>query len=312
MARLLRIGTRGSALARAQAEQVAQLLRARDGGLEVQIEVISVSGDAGGGSGAIGDKSRWVDAIEQALQAGRVDLAVHSAKDVPGELGAGLALVGAPPRGDARDVLCGAGGLEALPPGALVGTSSVRRASQLLARREDLRVVALQGNVDTRLRRLADGDFDAIVLARAGLVRLGRESEAGVALSLEQCVPAPGQGILALEARADDDATLTAAGGISDPLTVAALAAERALVRALDASCRTPVGAHARVLDGDRGGDRAIELSAYVGLPDGTQWARDVRVGLISAPSTLGRQVGDRLLACGARELLAQAEEMLA
>ena len=161
----IRLGTRGSALALAQAGIVAEAL----GGAE--LVAIATGGDRGAGAQ---DKSRWVDAIEEALLAGEVDLAVHSAKDVPGELGEGLALIAAPRRGEARDALCGARALGDLPPGARVGTSSLRRRAALLAARPDLDVVALRGNVDTRLRKLAAGEADAVVLAKAGLDRLGR------------------------------------------------------------------------------------------------------------------------------------------
>ena len=180
-------------------------------------------------AGRAGDKSRWVDTIEAALLAGEIDLAVHSAKDVPGELAEGLVLLGAPARAAAEDVLCGADGLEALAPGARVGTSSLRRAAQLRAAREDLRVVALRGNVDTRLRRLGEGGIcDAIVLARAGLLRLGREAEVGAVLDPARFVPAPGQGALALEGRAGTRACEAAVRAITDADAFACLRAERA------------------------------------------------------------------------------------
>ena len=193
----MRLATRRSALALAQAEQVAGLL----GGAE--IVPITTSGDRGAGAQ---DKSRWVAELEDALLSGEVDLAVHSAKDVPGELAEGLSLLGAPPRAAASDVICGAPGLDALGEGARVGTSSLRRAAQLRAARPDLDVVAMRGNVDTRLRKLADpGEgLQAIVLARAGLERLGRDSEIGGELDLERFVPAPGQGVIVLEGRAGE------------------------------------------------------------------------------------------------------------
>ena len=195
----MRIGTRGSALALAQTQFVARLL----GGAEVV--TIATSGEARGAR--YSDKSRWVLELERALSAREIDLAVHSAKDVPGELADGLALLGAPPRAAAEDVLCGGSGPEQLAPGARVGTSSLRRAAQLRALREDLEVVPVRGNVDTRLRKLGEGDLDALVLARAGLVRLGREAEAGAVLDPARFVPSPGQGTLALEGRADDERT---------------------------------------------------------------------------------------------------------
>jgi len=280
--------------------------------LDAEVVVIGVSGDAPGTSPEPAptvapptDKSRWVDRIEAALLAGRIDLAVHSAKDVPGELAPGTALVGVPAREDARDVLCGAEALDGLAAGARVGTGSIRRAAQLRAARADLDVVDLRGNVDTRLRRLAEGDYDAIVLALAGLRRLGRGAEAGAPLPVERFVPAPGQGLLALQARVDDEAVVDAVGPISDAAAMSALLAERALARALEASCHTPLGAHARPA-----GDGALELLAFVGLPDGSAWATDTRVGAIEAPEALGREVAERLRAAGAGALLARAQEM--
>ena len=309
MARL-RIGTRGSALARAQAEHVAGLVRGTDPALVVEIEVIAVSGDLPAGNGARSapaDKSRWVDAIEDALRAGRVDLAVHSAKDVPGRLAPGLVLVGAPPREDARDALCGAPGLDDLAPGARVGTGSLRRAAQLRSARDDLEVVPARGNVDTRLRRLAEGRCDAIVLAMAGLRRLGRE-DAGVALDPALLVPAPGQGTLALQAREDDDAAARAAAAISDLHALAALEAERALVRALDAGCHAPLGAFARPVPAGRG--EGLELSVFVGLPDGSAWVRDRLTGSLDRAAALGEAAGERVLAAGGGDLLRAAEEL--
>ena len=229
----MRIGTRASALALAQAELVAHALA---GG---EVVPIVTSGDRGA---AVGDKSRWVAELERALAGGEIDLAVHSAKDLPGELGAGLALAGASGRAAAEDVLCGAESLEALSPDASVGTSSIRRTAQLRAAREDVNVVPMRGNVDTRLQKLERGEFDAIVLARAGLQRLGREDSVGGVLDPARFVPAPGQGTLALEARADDGRVREALAAITDADAFACLLAERALAHALDASCHTPLG----------------------------------------------------------------------
>jgi hydroxymethylbilane synthase len=282
---VIRLGTRGSALALAQARWVAERL-------EDDVELVAISTQ-----GAVGDKSRFVKAIEEALLAGTADLAVHSAKDVPGELPDGLSIVGVPERADPYDALCGATSLDELRPGAVVGTASLRRRAQLLALRDDLEVRELRGNVDTRLKRL--GDHDAIVLAQAGLDRLGRGAEGE---PLEALVPAPGQGCLALEARADDEATAAAAERLTDRAALTALTAERALVTALDASCHTPIGAHARDRDG------ALLLSAFVGLPDGSHWIRDELVGDPAEPAELGMTVAERLAAAGARELLKEAE----
>ncbi len=309
-ARPLRLGTRGSALALAQAKLVAQLLRG-DGRGDPEIVPMQTSGDrpdaASSPEGDVSDKSRWVIELERALQEGAIDLAVHSAKDVPGELGDGLVLLGAPARAAGEDVLCGAASLEALAPGARVGTSSIRRLAQLRAAREDLEVVAIRGNVDTRLRKLAHPDerLDAIVLARAGLQRLGRESEIGGALPLERFVPAPGQGILALEGRTDDERVRDAVKQISDGDAFACLRAERALARELGASCHTPLGAHALPA-----GCGCLHLRAWVGLPDGSEWIGDELVGGFYDPEALGGRVAERLLAVGTRELLGRAQEM--
>ncbi|MEY2534711.1 MAG: hydroxymethylbilane synthase, partial [bacterium] len=241
------------------------------------------------------DKERWVREIDAALLRGDIDVAVHSAKDVPAHLADGIALAAVPPRADPRDALCGAGSLADLAEGARVGTSSLRRAAQLRALREDLDVAELRGNVDTRLSRLAAGDFDAIVLALAGLVRLGRERDATG--TLDEMVPAAGQGALAITTRADDDATLAAVARISDAEAVRRLTAERALVRALDADCHTPVGAHAVV---DAGGQ--LLLRAFVGRTDGTMWVRDELRG--PDAEALGAEVASRLRAAGADEVL--------
>jgi hydroxymethylbilane synthase len=291
---VLRLGTRASALALAQAGMVADALRAD--GVAVQIVTVTTLGDRGAG---VQDKSRWVSELERALDDGRIDVAVHSAKDVPTELADGMELVAVPVRADARDALCGAGGLRALHPGARVGTASLRRTAQINATRDDLQVVELRGNVDSRLRKLAEGQVDALVLALAGLQRLGRGDEATA--TVDEFVPAAGQGALALEARAGEIATerLTA---VSDPVAMACLAAERTLVHALGASCHTPVGAHARPLPG---GGLELELDAWVGLPDGSQWLRDLVTG---APGEVGGACAERMLAAGARELLDRAE----
>jgi hydroxymethylbilane synthase len=294
----MRIGTRRSALALAQAQLIADLL----GGAE--IVPITTSGDRGAPAE---DKSRWVAELEQALMRGEVDLAVHSAKDLPGGLPDGLELLGAPARAPAEDVLCGAAGLEELPPGARVGTSSIRRVAQMCAARTDLDVVPMRGNVDTRLRKLADREegLDAIVLAHAGLRRLGRESEIGAVLDPERFVPAPGQGVIALEGRSGDTRARDAARAITDHHAFACLLAERALAHELEASCHTPLGAHAAPVDGD-----GLCLRAWVGLPDGSVWASDELLGGLQDPEALGREVAGRLELAGAGELLVKAEEL--
>ena len=289
----VRIGTRGSALALAQSGHVADWLR--ELGAETELVPITTSGDRGA---VTEDKSRFVKEIEEALLAEEVDLAVHSAKDVPGLLPEGLAIVGVPERADPRDALCGARALGDLEAGVTVGTSSLRRQAQLLAARPDLDVKELRGNVDTRLRKLAEGEYKAIVLAAAGLIRLDRASE-GNPIDL---TPAPGQGCLALEAREDDDAMRELAAQLTDREALVALTAERAVVAALDASCRTPVAAYARLEEGE------LRMDAFVGLPDGSTWIRDELSGDPEDPSALGTELARRLIAAGAREVLAQAD----
>jgi hydroxymethylbilane synthase len=279
---------------------VAELLDA-----EVELVPIRTSGDERAGTAPPQeDKSRFVKEIEEALLRGDVDLAVHSAKDVPSELPDGLRIAGVPERADARDALCGAESIDALDEGAVVGTSSLRRRAQLLARRPDLRVEDLRGNVDTRLRWLAEGRYDALVLAAAGLARLGRDD--GVPIPADVMTPAGGQGCLAVEARAGDGRAAELAGAITHRDSLERLTAERALVGALDASCRTPLAAHAqRVGDPPFGGQATLVLSSFVGLPDGSTWIRDSLTGPAADPGALGRAAADRLLAAGAAALLA-------
>jgi hydroxymethylbilane synthase len=279
---LIRLGTRASKLALAQTRWVAERL-----GEETEIVRINATGP-------VDDKSRWVSELERALVEDRIDLAVHSAKDVPTELPDGLALVAIPARADPRDAICGAPSLDALAGGARVGTSSLRRAAQLRALRADLEVSEVHGNVDTRLRKLAEGQHDALVLATAGLQRLGLEPD-GI---LDELVPAAGQGALAIEARVGE----AISPALIDEEAAACVLAERQLVHALGASCNTPVGAHARAVDG------GLELSAWVGLPDGSEWLRDLyRGGLQEAAQT----VAGRLLSTGAGGLLRRAEREL-
>lgn len=289
----MRVGTRASPLALAQSRAVAELL-----GDGARLVAITTSGDR---NRAGSDKERWVKELELALLAGEVDLAIHSSKDVPSELPDGLELVGAPPRGDPFDALVGAPSLDALPEGARVGTSSPRRAAQLRALREDLRIRVVHGNVDTRLALLAAGDLDALVLAAAGLMRLGRADEIGCVLT--ELVPAAGQGTLVLEGRAGDAHAGDAARAITHAPSWDALSAERTLVAELDASCHTPLGAHATI-----GGD-GIVLRTFVGLVDGSQWLRD-ETPPCATPRAAGELAASRLLASGGGELLRRAEEL--
>jgi hydroxymethylbilane synthase len=288
----LRIATRGSALALAQAGQVATLL----GGAEL----VEASSD-----GEAGDKARFVRGVERLLLDEGAEIGVHSAKDLPGEMAEGLEIAAVPPREDPADVWIGPGeSLAAVPEGARVGTASLRRRAQLLATRPDLRVEELHGNVDTRLRKLAEGELDAIVLAAAGLRRLGRAEEIGFRIPVEEMVPAPGQGALALQVRHGDAEATEVAARAADTRAVRELTAERAAVAPLDASCATPIGVHARV-DGD-----ALLIEAFLGLPDGSEWLRDRVEGEAKQPAAAGALLAERLLGAGAREILDRAEAL--
>jgi hydroxymethylbilane synthase len=289
---MIRIATRSSALAKAQAGQVAELL----GGAEL----VEVSSD-----GEVGDKARFVRGVERALLDGEADIGVHSAKDLPAEMPEGLTIAAVPAREDPADVWIGAGeSLEDVPEGASVGTASLRRRAQLLLIRPDLTVSELHGNVDTRLRKLAGGELDAIVLAAAGLRRLGKAAEASFTLPAKTMVPAAGQGTLVLQARAVDGDAVEAAAAIGDETALRELTAERATVALLEATCATPIGVHARV-EGER-----IGVEAFVGLPDGSEWIRDRVEGDAGEPAAAGALLAQRLLSMGAREMLDRAEEL--
>jgi hydroxymethylbilane synthase len=296
-AKPLRLGTRGSALALAQASLVAEALGADSRTAE---PVVIETKDS-----APGDKGRFVREIERALLDGEVDVAVHSAKDLPGELPDGLEIAGVPERDDPLDCWIGSeSSLPAVPEGARAGTSSLRRSAQLLALRPDLEIAELRGNVDTRLSKLATGDYDGIVLAAAGLARLGRSGEAAFRFETGEMTPAPGQGALALEVRADDGSSREAVEALTDPESFAQLRAERAVVAELDASCDTPLGVHARH------GGTGLEISAFCGLPDGSEWIRDRVEDGGDDPEALGRELAERLRGAGADEILKRAERM--
>ncbi len=285
-----RIGTRGSALARAQAGAVAAALG------DAQLVAIRTE------DGDVGDKARFVRGIDRALVAGEVELAVHSAKDLPGELADGVVVACVPGREDPRDALVGApASVEEIAAGMRIGTSSLRRRSQLLALRPDCEIVPLRGNVDTRLGKLEAGEYDAIVLAAAGLRRLGRDDEISFYFTLAEMTPAPGQGTLVIEARDGDEESATVAGRIADSGARTELTAERAAVRALEASCDTPVGVCAR-FDGAE-----LVVHGYAGLPDGSEWVRDVVRGDPEQAGALGAGLAERMILTGAGDLLRRA-----
>ena len=305
---MIKLGTRGSALALAQANWVAEQLPG-----EVEIVPIRTTGDQpsqgqtplGGLRAPIPDKSRFVKELEEALLRREIDIAVHSAKDVPTHFARGLLMLPVPGRADPRDAICGAQSIEALADDAVVGTSSLRRRALLLAARPDLDVRNLRGNVDTRLRRLADGEFDAIVVAQAGLDRLGRGAE-GSPLDPREFVPAAGQGCLALEIRDADEAANRAVSalpgmtGVTEDTDADCLREERDVVRLLGATCNTPIGVHATAVF-----ERSITLTAFVGLPDGSRWIRDeFDMPHPHGAGLIGHHVAERLRAAGADELL--------
>lgn len=268
---------------------------------EARIQVITTTGDRVQDRRLdwVGGKGAFLKEIEEALLAGEIDLAVHSLKDVPTALPEGLALVAVLPRADPRDAVVSRTGalLADLPAGARVGTTSLRRVAQIKARRPDLRLVDLRGNVDTRIRRLREGAFDAILLAAAGLTRLGRAAEATEVLEPEVLLPAPGQGAIALESREADQDVAAAVAGLHDPATGRAVTAERAFLARLGGGCNVPLGAYARP-DGD-----GLRLQGLVARVDGSALVAGEREG--GAPEELGRALAEDLLDRGAGELLA-------
>lgn len=304
------IGTRGSALARWQAEHVAARLRAAHPGLEVELLIIVTTGDRfqAGPVLEVGGKAVWVKEIEEALRDGRVDLAVHSLKDVPAALAPGLVLAAIPARADARDAVVSRDGraLRALPAGARVGTSSPRRVCQIRALRPDLVVEVLRGNVDTRLRKIADGVVDAGLLACAGLDRLGYGNRITERLEAADMLPAIGQGALAIETRADDDVTRSLVGALACARATVEVAAERALLAALGGSCRTPLAGYAR-----RGDAGELVVEGLVGTMDGREVLRARHEGRAEEPEAVGRAVADALRAQGAERILAADGEPL-
>lgn len=247
---------------------------------------------------APGDKERFVRGVEAALLEGRAEVGVHSAKDLPGRMTEGLSIASVPPREDARDAWIGPGSsLADVPAGASVGTASLRRRSQILALRPDLRPVELRGNVDTRIRKLRDGEVDGLVLALAGLRRLGREHEAAFAFGLDEMVPAAGQGTLVVQSRSSEQES-AGLRRLNDFESERQLLAERTAVVALGADCSSPVGVHARI-EAER-----IEVSSFVGLEDGSQWLRDTVEGSSTQPEAVANELAKRMIAAGAGELL--------
>lgn len=284
----MKVATRSSPLALAQARPVIEALGAAEA-LEVE------------SGGQLRDKERFTRGVESALLDRRADVGVHSAKDLPARMNPQLMIAAVPLREDARDAWLGPGGsLEEIPRGARVGTSSRRRRSQLLALRPDLRPVEMRGNVDTRISKLNEGEADGLVLAMAGLKRLGREGEVAFAFDPDQMVPAAGQGTLVVQCRQGEEEK-TGREELNDFESERCLLAERAVVAGLQADCFSPIGIFAQI-DGP-----SIRIDGYVGLEDGSEWIRDVVEGSSAQPEAVGAELARRMIAAGASDLLLMA-----
>ena len=302
--RLLRLGTRSSALALAQSGGVAATVIA-ELGREVELIGVQTQGDLSSAAiPSMGSTGVFVTALRDALLRGDVDFAVHSYKDLPTAPAEGLVIAAVPPRADARDALIARDGLTLgeLPAGSRVGTGSPRRAAQLLALGLGLVVVPIRGNVDTRIRKVIEGELDGVVLARAGLARLDRLDEITETIDPLQMLPAPAQGALALECRADDDEVRGLLAALEDPHARATVAAERALLGALEAGCSAPVGAMAEVAEGDDGLE--VFLRGLVAAADGSDAVRLSATGSITDAAGVGRHLAAELLDLGAATFL--------
>lgn len=299
--RIIRIGTRGSALARVQTDEVVQALTAARP--DIRIEVIPITPDGDRRKAAplqsLG-RGTFVKGLEEPLLKGEIDLAVHSAKDMPAELPPGLAIIAYPERRDPRDVIVNRWdvGFEDLPQGSKLGTSSPRRAGQLLAARPDLEFVPIRGNVDTRLGKVGEGGYDGVVLAAAGLERLGWEGKVSAYLEPELCTPDAGQGALAVEAREDDHEVAELLASVDHVETRWTVTAERAFVEATGGGCRVPVAAYAT----KRGG--TLEIQTMACLPDGSQMFRSTLKLTASDPVSAGRGAARALEETGAKEIM--------
>ena len=305
--RELIIGTRGSALAVWQAEWVHTRLRELEPGLSVSVKRIKTTGDRILDSplAMIGGKGLFVKEIEEALAREEIDLAIHSMKDVPTHMPDGMEILSIPTREDPRDALITRDGvsLEKLPNGARIGTSSLRRQAQLLHARPDFRVEMLRGNVDTRLRKLDAGEYDAILLAAAGLRRLGLEQRITELLSYEACLPAIGQGALGLEGRADDRFVRELVGRMEDRPTRIAVSAERAFLERLEGGCQVPIAAYATV------DNQTVMLRGLIASVDGRRVIRGSAEGPIGNATGMGTALAERLLSQGGREILKEIYE---
>ncbi len=301
--RKLTVGTRGSALALTQSNQIVECLRHAHAGLEVEVQIIKTKGDKilDVPLAKIGDKGLFVKELEQALLAREVDFVVHSMKDVPTEMADGLCIAAVPERQDPSDALISNGlGLADLPTGARIGSSSLRRRAQLHNYRADLEILDVRGNLDTRLRKLDEGEYDAIILACAGLNRMGWSDRITEKLPPEISLPAVGQGALAIQARSDDAETLALLRVLDHPETHLAVRAERSLMKVLEGGCQVPIGALARMEDG------MLVLDGVVASLDGSQVVRGKVIGPPDQPEELGLELADILLSAGADRILAE------
>lgn len=320
----VRIGSRGSRLALVQSEWVRDRIRERHPGMQVEIEVIHTKGDKllDAPLAKLGDKGLFVKELETALLEGRVDLAVHSAKDMPTQIPDGLAIIAVSEREDVRDVFvanpellrgrtgadsaAGAFTLADVPHGARVGSSSLRRRSQLLALRPDIEVVDIRGNVETRLRKVVDEGMAGTILAAAGLARLGRADAATFAFTFDQMLPAVGQGALAIEARPDHPRASALRAALDHQATALAVAAERALLGTLEGGCQVPIAAHADWRAEGEGDIGVLALRAYVGSLDGVRTVCSERVRAADDPVELGTALAAELLERGAGDILSE------
>jgi hydroxymethylbilane synthase len=301
--RRIRLGSRGSMLAIAQSTWVQQQLMRHHRDLEVEFTVIKTSGDRfiDRPIANVGGKGVFTKEIEEALLANEIDIAVHSMKDLPTELAPGLTIAAVPEREDARDVLVTRNhcALDELPSGARIGTGSLRRRAQLLYRRKDLHVTPIRGNVDTRLKKLDSAEVDALIMAAAGLKRIGREERIGEYLPDAICVSAVAQGALAIETREEDVSTRQLLRLLHDPRAFAEVSAERALLARLGGGCQVPIGARARVVDEE------LSLIGVVASPDGSGLCRGEISGPARQPVDLGQRLADQLINQGAGQLIA-------
>ena len=296
----LRLGTRKSLMATAQSRRVADRLTALTG-RPVELVGVTTFGDVSRAAlTQLGGTGVFVSALRDRLLAGEIDFAVHSLKDLPTRPTPGVVIAAIPERDDPRDALVGPTKLADLPPGARVGTGSPRRVAQLRALRPDLEYVPIRGNADTRLGKVASGDLDGVVLAMAGLARLGRDGEVAQAFEVDELLPAPGQGALAVECRGDDPELIDLLRVLDEPRTHAAVTAERAVLSALEAGCAAPVGAFASVTE------NVLSLTAAVVASDGTRSVRKSTAGPVSEAMALGRALAAAMLDEGAGTLMGE------